>query len=59
MVAAPAQELTLILGRARAGDLGAKNELIAMIYDELRQVASRADAAGADRAHAFAHRGCP
>ncbi|AGA28270.1 ECF-type sigma factor [Singulisphaera acidiphila] len=37
----PRQDLTLILGRARAGDEQARDELIALIYDELRQVASR------------------
>jgi RNA polymerase sigma-70 factor (ECF subfamily) len=40
MEAAPAQELTLILGRARNGDEGARGELIAIVYDELRSVAS-------------------
>jgi RNA polymerase sigma factor (TIGR02999 family) len=34
-------ELTQILGRARAGDEQAKSELISLVYDELRQVASR------------------
>ncbi len=33
--------LTLILGRARAGDERARGELVALIYDELRQVAAR------------------
>ena len=33
-------EFTLILGRARAGDEQAKGELIALVYDELRRVAS-------------------
>ena len=37
----PPQGLTLILGRARAGDEGARSELLALIYDELRRVASR------------------
>lgn len=37
----PRQDLTLILGRARAGDEQARDELIALIYNELRQVASR------------------
>ncbi|SIN68468.1 RNA polymerase, sigma subunit, ECF family [Singulisphaera sp. GP187] len=37
----PRQDLTLILGLARAGDEQARGELIALIYDELRQVASR------------------
>ena len=41
MEAEPRRDLTLILGRARAGDDQAKDELIALIYDELRQVASR------------------
>jgi RNA polymerase sigma-70 factor, ECF subfamily len=33
--------LTLVLDRARAGDDRARNELIAMIYEELRNVAGR------------------
>jgi RNA polymerase sigma-70 factor, ECF subfamily len=33
-------EFTLIFGRARAGDERARGELIALIYDELRRVAS-------------------
>ena len=33
-------EFTLILGRARAGDERARGELIALVYDELRRVAS-------------------
>ncbi len=41
MEAEPQKGLTLILGRARAGDEGARTELLALIYDELRQVASR------------------
>jgi RNA polymerase sigma-70 factor (ECF subfamily) len=40
MVAAPAEGITLILGRAREGDERARSELIAMVYDELRKVAS-------------------
>lgn len=32
--------LTLILGRARAGDDEAKREFVALVYDELRRVAS-------------------
>jgi RNA polymerase sigma factor (TIGR02999 family) len=40
MVAGPQQALTLILGRARAGDDHARDELVTLIYDELRQVAS-------------------
>jgi RNA polymerase sigma-70 factor (ECF subfamily) len=35
------QELTLILRQARAGDERARGELIALVYDELRRVASR------------------
>ena len=35
------QGLTVILGRARAGDERARGELIALIYDELRRVAAR------------------
>ena len=34
-------QFTVILGRAQAGDERAKGELIALIYDELRRVASR------------------
>ena len=41
MEAGPRQDLTLILGRARNGDERAKGELISLIYEELRQVASR------------------
>jgi RNA polymerase sigma-70 factor (ECF subfamily) len=41
MGAEPPRELTLILGRARTGDERARDELIALVYDELRQVASR------------------
>jgi RNA polymerase sigma factor (TIGR02999 family) len=37
----PRRDLTLILGRARTGDDQAKDELINLIYNELRQVASR------------------
>jgi RNA polymerase sigma factor (TIGR02999 family) len=37
----PRRDLTLILGRARAGDEEARGELIAMVYDQLRQVAAR------------------
>jgi RNA polymerase sigma factor (TIGR02999 family) len=33
--------LSIILGRARAGDDRARGELIALVYDELRQVAGR------------------
>jgi RNA polymerase sigma factor (TIGR02999 family) len=40
MGAEPEQALTLILGRARAGDEGAKGELLVKVYDELRRVAS-------------------
>ena len=40
MGAEPRRDLTLILGRARAGDEGARGELISLIYDQLRQVAS-------------------
>jgi RNA polymerase sigma factor (TIGR02999 family) len=36
----PQQALTLILGRARAGDEHARGELVALVYDELRRVAS-------------------
>ena len=41
IVAETPQGLTVILGRARNGDERAWEELIALIYDELRQVASR------------------
>ena len=41
MVAELVQGLTMILGRARAGDEQARGELIALIYDELRRAASR------------------
>jgi RNA polymerase sigma-70 factor, ECF subfamily len=37
----PRPGLTLILDQARAGDDRARNDLIAMIYQELRQVAAR------------------
>jgi RNA polymerase sigma factor (TIGR02999 family) len=33
--------VTLILGRAKAGDEAARDELVALVYDELRRVASR------------------
>src|SRR5260370_24106398 len=41
MGAEPRRDLTIILGRARAGDEQARGELIALVYDELRQVAAR------------------
>jgi RNA polymerase sigma factor (TIGR02999 family) len=41
MGAGPQQGLTLILGRARAGDETARGELLVLVYDELRRVASR------------------
>jgi len=37
----PGRDLTLILGRARAGDEKARGDLIALVYAELRQVAGR------------------
>jgi RNA polymerase sigma-70 factor (ECF subfamily) len=37
----PRSRLTLILGRARAGDDRARGELVGLVYDELRRVASR------------------
>jgi RNA polymerase sigma-70 factor (ECF subfamily) len=40
MQAEPRKGLTVILGRARAGDEGARGELLAHVYDELRRVAS-------------------
>lgn len=33
-------EITLILGRVRAGDAAAANELMALVYDELRRLAA-------------------
>jgi RNA polymerase sigma factor (TIGR02999 family) len=41
MGAKPLRDLTLILGKARAGDHEARGELLALVYEELRQVASR------------------
>lgn len=41
MATEPPRDLTLILGRARGGDERARSELISLIYDELRKVASR------------------
>jgi RNA polymerase sigma-70 factor (ECF subfamily) len=41
MTAAATGDFTLILGRAREGDERARGELIAMVYEELREVASR------------------
>jgi hypothetical protein len=41
MGAKPQQGLTLILGRAREGDERARSELVTLVYDELRRVASR------------------
>jgi RNA polymerase sigma-70 factor, ECF subfamily len=40
MRAEPQQGLTLVLGRARDGDERARGELVALVYDELRRVAS-------------------
>src|SRR5262245_18648207 len=40
MVTEPPQGLTLILGQARAGDEKARSELLALVYEELRRVAS-------------------
>jgi RNA polymerase sigma factor (TIGR02999 family) len=37
----PRQDLTLILGRAQAGDESARGELITLVYEQLRQVAAR------------------
>lgn len=37
----PQGELSLILGRARTGDEGARGELVALVYGELRRVATR------------------
>ncbi|WP_422925645.1 ECF-type sigma factor [Singulisphaera sp. PoT] len=41
MASAQRQELTIILGKAQAGDEQARNELIGLVYGELREVASR------------------
>ena len=41
MDAEPLADLTLILGKARAGDHRSRDELVARVYDELRQVAAR------------------
>ena len=41
MEAEPLRNLTLILGKARAGDHGARGELVALVNDELCQVAAR------------------
>jgi RNA polymerase sigma-70 factor (ECF subfamily) len=41
MGAEPLGDLTRILGQARAGDERARGELIALVYDQLRQVATR------------------
>ncbi len=41
MQAQPQQPLTQLLGRARAGNSRAREELVDLIYDELRQVAAR------------------
>jgi RNA polymerase sigma factor (TIGR02999 family) len=41
MGAEPLRDLTLILGKARTGDHEARGELLALVYEELRQVASR------------------
>ena len=40
MEAEPPRELTLILGRARDGDERARDELVTLIYDQLRRVAT-------------------
>jgi RNA polymerase sigma factor (TIGR02999 family) len=40
MGAEPPQGLTLVLGRARSGDERARGELLTLVYDELRRVAS-------------------
>jgi RNA polymerase sigma-70 factor, ECF subfamily len=41
MGAEPPRDVTLILGRARAGDDQARSELISVVYEELRHVAAR------------------
>jgi len=43
----PGSEPTRILGRARAGDERARDELIALVYEELRQVVWRLMRGGA------------
>jgi RNA polymerase sigma factor (TIGR02999 family) len=40
MQAQKQQEMTLLLGQARAGDERARDELVALAYDQLRRVAS-------------------
>jgi RNA polymerase sigma factor (TIGR02999 family) len=40
IVAEPQHGMTLLLGRVRAGDERARDELVALVYDELRRVAS-------------------
>ena len=47
MEAEPLQGLTQILVKARAGDQRARGELVARVYDELRQVRRSPDAPGA------------
>jgi RNA polymerase sigma factor (TIGR02999 family) len=41
MVAEPQRGLTLLLGRARAGDERARGEVLAQVYGDLRRVAAR------------------
>jgi RNA polymerase sigma factor (TIGR02999 family) len=41
IVAEPEQGLTLVLGRAQAGDERARGELVTLVYSELRRVAAR------------------
>jgi RNA polymerase sigma factor (TIGR02999 family) len=41
MAIEPQRDVTAILGRARAGDERAKDELLTVVYQELRQVAAR------------------
>jgi len=41
MGAEPLRDLTLILGKARAGDHEARGELLTLVYEELRRVSSR------------------
>jgi RNA polymerase sigma factor (TIGR02999 family) len=41
MVAEPQRGLTLLLGRARAGDERARGEVLAQVYGELRRLAAR------------------
>src|SRR5262245_32422641 len=41
MLPEPREGVTVVLGRARAGDENARGELVTLVYDELRRVAGR------------------